>query len=93
MAVDPEAQAQLARLLRDESLRSASEDELRAAIDRRFGTLVEGLVAEASSSDDVTDRETGLSFVQLRLRSLSSVLDVQMTSRLLEGVREKISQW
>lgn len=93
MAVDPEAQAQLARLLRDESLRSASEDELRAAIDRRFGTLVEGLVAEASSSDDVTDRETGLSFVQLRLRSLSSVLDEQMTSRLLEGVREKISQW
>jgi hypothetical protein len=93
VAVDPEAQAQLARLLRDESLRSASEDELRAAIDRRFGTLVEGLVAEASSSDDVTDRETGLSFVQLRLRSLSSVLDEQMTSRLLEGVREKISQW
>jgi hypothetical protein len=93
LATDPEAQIQLARLLRDESLRFASRGELRAAIDAGFGLLVEGVVAEAAASDDVFDRESGLSFVQLRLQSLGAVLDDRQTSRLLEAVEEKIEAW
>jgi hypothetical protein len=93
MASDPEAQTQLARLLRDESLRSAPADVLREAIDERFDVLVEGIVGEALASDDVTDQASGISFVQLRLQSLSSVLSEHQTSRLMEGVREKIAAW
>ena len=93
MATDPEAQAQLARLLRDESLRSASDAELRRAVDRGFEALVEGVVAEAAASDDVTGQESAMSFVQLRLQSLTPVLEDKQAARLVEAVREKISRW
>jgi hypothetical protein len=93
MAGDPEAQIQLARLLRDDSLRSATLDDLSSAIDHGFDLLVDGIVAEAAASDDVTDQDSALSFVSLRLQSLASVLDERQTSRLLESVRAKISAW
>ena len=69
MAIDPEAQAQLARLLADESLRVAPGDTLSAAIDTHFERLIDGVVAEASASDDVFDRDSGLEFA----RSVSSI--------------------
>jgi hypothetical protein len=93
MAIDPEAQAQLARLLADESLRGASRDALGAAIDRRFDRLIEGIVAEAAASDDVFDRESGLEFAGKRVEYLSSVLNDEQQARLLEGVRGKIEAW
>jgi hypothetical protein len=93
MASDPEAQTQLARLLRDESLRAAPAGVLRDAVDARFDVLIEGIVGEALASDDVTDQASALSFVELRLQSLSSVLSEQQTSRLLQAVREKIAAW
>jgi hypothetical protein len=93
MASDPEAQIQLARLLRDESLRAVAVNALRAAVDERFELLVEGIIIEAMASDDVIDQESAVSFISLRLQSLNSVLTEQQTSRLLEAVREKIAAW
>ena len=93
MATDPEAQAQLARLLRDESLRTAPPDTVRNRVEAGFDLLVEGLVAEVAASDDVTDHESGLSFVRLRLEVLESVLTPSQSSRLYEAVREKIEAW
>jgi hypothetical protein len=93
MAIDPEAQTQLARLLRDDSLRLAQPEAVRGAVDERFDVLIEGIVAEAAASDDVLDTETALSFVRLRLEVLESVLSESQSSRLFEAVREKIEAW
>ena len=93
MANDPEAQAQLARLLRDESLRSASLDRLSSAIDAGFDLLVDGLVAEVAASDDVLDQQSARDFVRLRLETLGGVLTEAQTSRLLAAVQGKIEAW
>jgi hypothetical protein len=93
MATDPEAQTQIARLLQDEGLRTASREAVRTAVDTAFEALVAGIVAEAAASDDVVDRESGLSFLQLRLQSLASVLDEAQASRLLEAARERMEAW
>jgi hypothetical protein len=93
MAVDPEAQAQLARLLADESLRVAAQDELARAIDDGFERLIDGVVAEAAASDDVFDRESGLEFAVKRVDNLSSALTHEQQSRLLDAVRGKIEAW
>jgi hypothetical protein len=93
MAIDPEAQAQLARLLADESLRIASREALTAAIDTHFERLIDGVVAEAAASDDVFDRDSGLEFASKRVEYLSSALNDEQQARLLEGVRGKIEAW
>jgi hypothetical protein len=93
MAIDPEAQAQLARLLADESLRVAPEATLTTAIDTHFERLIDGIVAEAAASDDVFDRDSGLEFASKRVEYLSSVLNDEQQARLLEGVRGKIEAW
>ena len=93
MATDPETQAQLARLLRDESLRHAAPDRLRMAASQHFDLLVQGLVAEAAASDDVFDRESAVSFIRLRIAALSGVILEPEASRLFEAVQEKIEAW
>ncbi len=93
MAIDPEAQAQLARLLADESLRVAPEPAVSEAIDNHFERLIDGIVAEAAASDDVFDRDSGVEFVQKRVEYLSSALNDEQQARLLEGVRGKIEAW
>ncbi len=93
MATDPEAQTQLTRLLRDEALRTAPLDDLRKAVDASFELLVDGLVAEAAASDDVTDVESAMSFLRLRLESLSPVLTQEQIARLIQAVQGKIEAW
>ena len=93
MASDPEAQAQLARLLADESLRSASASDLARAIDAGFNRLVDGIVAEATASDDVFDNESGLEFAAKRVDNLSSALTNGQQARLREALRGKIEAW
>jgi hypothetical protein len=93
MAIDPEAQAQLARLLADESLRIAPVEVLARAIEAHFGRLVDGVVAEAAASDDVFDRDSGLDFARRRVDNLSSVLSAEQQSRLLDAVQGKIEAW
>ena len=56
MAKDPEALAQIARLLADERFASPPS-QTRTAIDTHFERLLEGIVAEAAASDDVSDRD------------------------------------
>ena len=93
MAGDPEARTQLARLLGDERLRSAPIEVVREAVDEQFDLLVDGLVAETAASDDVMDRETGLSFARLRVDALPAVLSGSQAVRLYEAVRGKIEAW
>jgi hypothetical protein len=93
MAPDPEAQAQLARLLADESLRAASEPDISRAVDARFDLLVDGVIAEAAASDDVFDRDSALEFVSARVDNLRGVLTASQASRLLESVQGKIEAW
>lgn len=93
MATDPEVQAQLARLLADESLRLVPESVLSRAIDAGFQHLVDGVVAEVAASDDVFDRESGLEFAARRVDNLSSALTGEQQARLLEAVRGKIEAW
>lgn len=93
MAGNPEARTQLARLLGDERLRSAPIEVVREAVDEQFDLLVDGLVAETAASDDVMDRETGLSFARLRVDALQAVLSESQAIRLYEAVRGKIEAW
>ena len=93
MAEDPEAQAQLARLLRDDSLRHAPADALRDAATEHFDFLVEGIVAEAAASDDVFDQQSAAGFVRLRMESLSAALGETLTSRVSEAALGKIATW
>ena len=93
MAGNPEARTQLARLLGDERLRAAPIEAVREAVDEQFDLLVDGLVAETAASDDVMDRETGLSFARLRVDALQAVLSESQAIRLYEAVRGKIEAW
>jgi len=93
MSGDPEARTQLARLLGDERLRSAPIEAVCQAVDEQFDLLVDGLVAETAASDDVMDRETGLSFARLRVDALRAVLSESQAAWLYEAVRGKIEAW
>ena len=93
MASNPEALAQLARLLADERLRVASRDEARAAVDRDFDQMVEGLLHEVSASDDVVDRASGLEFLDARLAYFGDLLSEEQRARLSRAVGARIETW
>ena len=93
MAADPEALAQLARLLDDAALRTATMDEARNAASNGLERLAEGLSAEAAASDDVYDRESAMAFVEARLRYFDALLDGALRARLLQAVQDKIEAW
>ena len=93
MASDPEALAQLARLLGNNALRTSTEIEVRAAASANIERLAGGLVAEAAASDDVTDRESALLFLRDRLNFLNGLLDADTGSRLWQAIQDKIEAW
>ena len=93
MAADPEALAQLARLLDDAVLRTATMDEARSAASNGIERLAEGLATEAAASDDVYDRESAMAFVEARLRYFDGLLDGALKARLLQAVQDKIEAW
>jgi hypothetical protein len=93
MATDPEALAQLSRLLGEALSPATSRAEAQAAIERHFGRLVHGLVAEATASDDVHDRESALEFVDVRLRDFAAWLGDEQSSRLRSAVHGTIEAW
>jgi len=93
MASDPEALTQLSRLLGEILFPVASRDQVGAAIERSFERLVDGLVAEAATSDDVFDRESAFEFVEARLADLAAWLNGEQASRLRNAVRGKIEAW
>jgi hypothetical protein len=93
MATHPEALAQIARLLGDESLRSAGLEAVCEAIEQGFERLSQGILAEAAASDDVNDRESAYDFVEHRLEFLDPLLDGRQISRLRDDLRGKIDAW
>jgi hypothetical protein len=93
VANNPEALAQIARLLGEEQLRLASGDEVRSRVDDRLELLADGLIAEAAASDDITDRASALDFLHDRLRFLGDLLTDQQRARLLELLQSKIESW
>ncbi len=93
MANHPEAQAQLARLLGEESLRLADPRTVHEAVESGLERLNAGILAEAIASDDVTDRESALEFVQDRLNFLGALLDHGQRSRLFTALQGKIDAW
>jgi len=93
VASNPEALAQLARLLGNNALRTSTEIEARAAASAEIGRLAEGLVAEAAASDDVTDEESAREFLTARLNFLKGVLDEATGTRLWQLIQDKIEAW
>jgi len=95
LAQNPEALAQIARLLGDDSLRNATAAEVRRVASARLDLLVAGLVAEAAASDDVTDRESALAFLESRLHQFDALLadDAPLASRLWQALQVKIDLW
>jgi len=93
MAARPEILTQLARMLGDDSLRSATDAQVRAAVERRFDVLVAAVVAETADSDDVFDRESALRYATLRLEALGAVLSPETASRLKDAVTPRLASW
>jgi hypothetical protein len=93
VAVDPEARAQLARLLHDESLRDALPDAIRSTVDAGFDQLITGILAEATSSDDVIDADSARAFLEARVDFLGALLNDEQRSRLLQALHERIDAW
>jgi hypothetical protein len=83
----------MARLLMEERLRDASPEELSRAVDAGFEQLAEGIVAEASASDDVVDRESALAFVNARIEFLGPLLSNDQKQRLRAAIEEKVASW
>jgi hypothetical protein len=86
-----EALAQLARMLGDESLRTAPPDQTRATVS--LDRLADALVLEATASDDVYDRSSAMTYLEKRLQFLSVVLDPSQVEPLREAVSERVEQW
>jgi hypothetical protein len=93
VASNPEALAQLARLLGNNALRTSTEVEARAAASADLGRLADGLVAEAAASDDVTDEESAREFLSERLKFLKGLLDEASGTRLWQLIQDKIEAW
>jgi hypothetical protein len=93
MQPDPEALAQLARLLGLDSSGLANRDQVRVAVELGLERLTGGLLAEAAASDDVSNRDSALDFINRRLDYLGALLTDEQRSRLLQALRGKIEVW
>ncbi len=93
MSERAEALAQLARLLGDESLRTATAEAALAAARRTSLRLAQGIVAEAAASDDVSDAESALAYAEMRLDYLALLIDKPLTDQLRVEIRHEIEKW
>jgi hypothetical protein len=93
MATDPEALTQLTRLIGEPLSPNATPVEVQRALEQRLGRLTDGILAEATASDDVFDRESALDFVTARVDDLTKWLSESQRARLLEALRGKIEAW
>ena len=90
---DPEALAQLSRLLAEVDLRGASAVEAQAAVQRHLQRLADGLIAEAAASDDVFSRDSALEFLEARLSFFAALIADSDTNQLRQVLREKVEAW
>jgi hypothetical protein len=93
MAARPEVLAQVARMLGDDRLRSATDDAVRAATEAGFERLAQSLLEEIAASDDVVDRDSALSYLDSRLQFLREALAPDLSERLREAVRRQVEAW
>ena len=93
MAVRPEVLAQLARMLGDDALRSASDADVRAAAEAGFERLTDALTAETMASDDVTGPQSAMAYVDARLETLAPALGATLCERLREAVAARVERW
>ncbi|HLF78506.1 MAG TPA: hypothetical protein VJB57_13575 [Dehalococcoidia bacterium] len=93
MAPDPEALAQLARLLEVEPSRLADADSIEQAVEAGMERLAEGMLKEIAASDDVSDSDSALDFLDKRLESLGALLNHRQRARLSQALRGKIDAW
>ena len=93
MPEDPEALTQLSRLLGEQRLPGASSESLRPLVEGRFSALVDALLAETASSDDVSDSDSALAYVESRLQRLEPLIGAEQASRLKQALRDKIDTW
>jgi hypothetical protein len=93
MATDPEALAQLSRLIGEPLSPTATQADVQRVIENRVEALRDGILAEAAASDDVLDEASALEFVEARLDDLAKWLSEAQKIRLLESIRGKIEAW
>jgi len=62
-------------------------------IEQDWQQLVEGLLAEAAASDDVSDQDSALAFLTDRLRFLRPLLAEDQPQRLLTDLKTRIAAW
>jgi hypothetical protein len=93
MAVRPEILAQLARMLGDDALRAASEEQVRDAVERHFDALVDALVEEIAASDDVSGRGSALDYAERRIDGLSEVIGLAIAARLRQAISARLADW
>jgi siderophore synthetase component len=91
MATDPEALAQLSRLLGEPP--GASETDLLRVLADRLDQLAGGIVNEAAASDDVFDKASALEFVAARLRDFERYLSVEQARLVTEEAGRRIEAW
>jgi hypothetical protein len=93
MAVRPEILAQLARMLGDDALRAASDEQVRDALQRHFDALVDALVEEIAVSDDVSGRESALDYAERRIDALTDVIGPATAARLRKAISGRLADW
>lgn len=89
----PEILAQLARLLSDQELREADDEAVEKAVNQKFWSLAEGLMAEAAVSDDVNDRESAIVYLDARVDFLGPILKPEQRDLLRKTLRQGVSTW
>ena len=93
MATDPEALAQLSRLLGESISPGASEAEVQRVLHDRLELLAAGIVNEAAASDDVFDTASALEFVTARLRDFERFLSGEQRRSVMEAATRRIDAW
>ncbi len=93
MATDPEALTQLSRLVGESISPVATPAEVQRVLEGRLDKLMDGIVAEAAASDDVSNRESAFEFVTARLDDLAKWLSAAQRARLLDAAQGKIDTW
>jgi hypothetical protein len=93
MATDPEALTQLSRLVGESISPTTTPAEVQRVVEQHLDSLMDGIVAEAASSDDVFDRQSALEFVTARVDDLAKWLSETQRARLLDAAQGKIDTW
>jgi len=75
------------------ALTPAQRQALGALVERELERIATGIAAEAAASDDVMDRQSGLAFVEDRLRSYADLMTADQVIRLREAAARLVAAW